>query len=44
MNEQIPGGRGRGFSLAFMLAFMLVIYLVIRASAGRGLNSYTMGI
>ena len=43
MNEQIPGGRGRGFSLAFMLAFMLVIYLVIRASAGRGLNSYTMG-
>ena len=43
MNEQIPGGRGRGFSLAFMLAFMLVIYLVIRASAGGGQNSYTMG-
>ncbi|MBR7044177.1 MAG: ATP-dependent zinc metalloprotease FtsH [Lachnospiraceae bacterium] len=43
MNEQIPGGRGWGFSLAFMLAFMLVIYLVIRSSAGRGQNSYTMG-
>jgi cell division protease FtsH len=43
MNEQIPGGRGRGFSLAFMLAFMLVIYLVIRSSAGRGQYTYTMG-
>ena len=43
MNEQIPGGRGRGFSLAFMLAFMLVIYLVIRSSAGRAQYTYTMG-
>ena len=43
MNNQISGGRGRGFSVAMMLAFLVVMYLVIHTSMGRSQNAYTLG-
>ncbi len=43
MNNQLSGGRGRGFSVAMMLAFLVIMYLVIRTSMGRTQDTYTLG-